>query len=93
MSIRPSLVTAVLAGVIAAIAWPVIWGRWGGEGSQGSVELVVATLATVVVPAHALVVGFGRPPAAGVDPALLKRVAAWLGAAAGVTVLRTVAGL
>lgn len=91
MKITPTPLTAALAGIIAAIAWPYLWARYGGPGSAGSVELVVATLLVIALPAHALVVGFSRPQASApgsVDTALLKRVGAWLAAAIAVTVLR-----
>ena len=93
MSFRPTLFSAALAGLVAAVVWPFIWARWGGPGADGSVELVVGTLAAVVLPAHALVVGFGRAPTGGVDTALLKRVGAWLVSAACATAARAVLGL
>ena len=86
----------MLAGVIAALAWPFIWSRWGGAATEGSFELIIATLLVVALPAHAFVVGFTRaqaPSARAVDTALLKRVGAWLAAAAGTTALRALAGL
>lgn len=94
MTIRPTPLTAALAGVVAALAWPFIWARWGGPGAEGGFELIVAMLLVVALPAHAFVVGFGRPqaPAArALDTALLKRIGAWLAAAAGVTVIRAAA--
>lgn len=59
---------------------PMLWSRFENE----STILVVAFLLVVALPAHAFVVGFSRSPAANpraLDTALLKRVAAWLGAA------------
>jgi hypothetical protein len=53
-------------------------------------------LLVVALPAHAFVVGFGRtqaPSARSLDTALLKRIGAWLAAAAGVTVIRAAAAL
>lgn len=93
---RPTLLTAVLAGVVAALAWPFIWAQWGGSSAQGGVELIVATLLVIALPAHAFVVGFrgSQPSASGaLDTALLKRIGAWLASAAGVTAIRALAGL
>ncbi len=84
MKITPTLLTAAAAGIFSALIWPMLWSRFGGPGSSGSVELVVSTLLVIALPAHAFVVGFGRGPDAGpraVDTALLKRIAAWLIAA------------
>ena len=96
MSITPTPLTAALAGLLAALAWPFIWARWGGPGAEGGFELIVAMLLVVALPAHAFVVGFGRtqaPSARSLDTALLKRIGAWLAAAAGVTVIRAAAAL
>lgn len=93
---RPTSLTAALAGLVAALAWPFIWARWGGPGAEGGFELIVAMLLVVALPAHAFVVGFGRAPAPAarsLDTALLKRIGAWLAAAAGVTVIRAAASL
>jgi len=90
------LLTAVIAGVVAALAWPFIWARWGGAATEGGFELIIATLLVVALPAHAFVVGFSstRQPSPGtLDTALLKRIGAWLASAAGVTALRAIAGL
>ncbi len=95
-NIRPTPWTAAFAGAVAAIAWPFLWAKFGGPGEQGGFELVVATLLVIALPAHAFVIGFGRSQAAfarTLDTALLKRIGAWLAAAAGVTVLRVAAGL
>jgi hypothetical protein len=95
MPFRPTPWTAALAGLIAALAWPWVWTRYGGVGTDGSTELVMGTLLVVAVPAHALVVGWGRAaaaPAGGVDRALLQRMGAWLAAAAAVTGLRALMG-
>lgn len=84
MTITPTPLTAALAGVVAALAWPWLWAKFGGPGAAGSVELVVATLLVVALPAHAFVVGFGRTTSAQdrtLDTALLKRIGAWLAAA------------
>lgn len=85
MKITPTPWTAALAGGFSAIVWPVMWSRFGSSASAGSVELVVATLLVIALPAHAFVVGFGRsqsPGARTLDTALLKRIGAWLAAAA-----------
>ena len=94
MNIRPSLLTAAIAGIIAAVAWPFLWERFGGPAADG-VGLIVATLLVIALPAHALVVGF-VPPEGGrrsLDTALLKRIGVWLAAVAGVVVLRAAIGL
>ena len=82
--------------MVAAVAWPFLWAKWGGPAAEGGFELIVATLVVIALPAHAFVVGFGRPQegsARSLDTALLKRIGAWLAAAAGLTVLRAAAGL
>ena len=89
VKITPTPVTAALAGAFSALVWPALWSRFGGSESSGSVELVIATLLVIALPAHAFVVGFGRSPASAgrtLDTALLKRIGAWL-AAAGVVAL------
>lgn len=98
MSIRPTLVTTALAGVLAAVAWPFLWVRFGAPAGSGDLELVLATLLVIALPAHALVVGFGGTPEAAqaaserrLDTALLKRVGAWLAAAGGEPALRSLA--
>jgi hypothetical protein len=90
LKITPTPVTAALAGIAAAVAWPVLWSRFGGPGADGSVELIVGTLLVIALPAHAFVVGFGRlqeSSARTLDTALLKRIGAWLVAAATTAVL------
>jgi len=50
----------------------------------------MAFLLAVALPAHAFVVGFGRgqaPDARTLDTALLKRIGAWLAAAAATVVI------
>jgi hypothetical protein len=92
VKITPTPLTAAIAGIVAAVAWPFLWARYGGPGSAGGVELVVATLLVIALPAHAFVVGFGRSldsaAPGSVDTALLKRVGAWLAAALIATGLR-----
>ena len=89
MIVSPTLETAALAGVFSAVAFPLLWSRFVGAGSTGTMEAVFITLLVIALPAHAFVVGMGpRTPVAArtVDTVLLKRVGAWL-AAAGITVL------
>jgi hypothetical protein len=53
-------------------------------------ELIVAFLLVVALPAHAFVMGFSRSPmptARTLDTALLKRIGAWLAAAAATVVI------
>lgn len=87
MKLTPTPVTAALAGVFAALVMPVLWPRLG----EDTLDWILAFLLVIALPAHALVVGFnparestgdGTPEAA-----LLKRVAAWLGAALVTVVL------
>ena len=96
MNLRPTPLTAALAGIVAAVAWPYLWSRFGGASSSGTTELVVGTLLVIALPAHAFVVGMGPSGSGegrGVDAALLKRIGAWLAAACAVTLLRPVLGL
>lgn len=60
---------------------PILWSQFGND----TMSLVVAFLLVVVLPAHALVVGFVYSQTANarsLDTALIKRVGAWLGAIA-----------
>jgi hypothetical protein len=96
MNIRPTPLTAAIAGAVAAVVWPLLWAKFGGAASKGSFELIIATLLVIALPAHAFVVGFGPQqvtPGRILDTALLKRVGAWLAAALGVTALRAAAGM
>lgn len=96
MIIRPTPLTAAIAGAIAAAVWPFVWTRFGGEANAGTVEFIAAVLLTIALPAHALVLGLGGSPTAApgaLDTGLFKRIGAWLGAAAVVTLLRPVVGL
>jgi hypothetical protein len=85
MTFSPSPVSAALAGVFSAAVWPLLWSRFVVPGSGGTIEAVLITLLIIALPAHLFVVGL-RPkqtaPARGVDTALLKRIGAWVGAAA-----------
>ena len=79
--------------MFSAIVWPLLFSRFNSLPSGGTVEVVVLTLLAVALPAHAFVVGFGRPPTAAgrsLDTALLKRIVVWL-AAAGITTAVAVA--
>ena len=60
MTINPSPLTAALAGVFSALAWPWVWSRFGANAGGDSLGLIVATLLVIALPAHALVVGFRR---------------------------------
>lgn len=76
--------TAAAAGVFSAVAWPLLWDRFGGSGAAFDVGLVAGTLLLVALPAHAFVLGFARPapvPGGGLDTALLRRAGAWIAAA------------
>ena len=81
MRITPTPITAALAGVFSGALMPLVWSRFGDD----SVSVILAFLVVVALPAHAFVVGFShsRPAvdARKLDTALLKRVAAWFGAA------------
>lgn len=85
MKIIPTPVTAALAGVFSALAWPWLWSTYGSSASGGSMELVLGTLLLIGLPAHAFVVGFKpadrAPGTRGVDKPLLMRIGAWLLAA------------
>jgi hypothetical protein len=86
-------ITAALAGIFSAVAWPPLWARYGDPGASGSVELILATLLVVALPAHAFVLGFNRSQAADartLDTALLRRIGCWV-VAGGVTVLAAMA--
>jgi len=81
MNLTPTPVTAALAGAFSAIVWPPLWSKFGSAASAGSIELILATLLLIALPAHAFVVGFGRSGLGvgqTIDRALLKRVGAWL---------------
>jgi hypothetical protein len=88
MKITPTLPTAILAGVFAGLAMPLLWSRLATD----STLLVVAFLLCVALPAHAFVAGFGWQHKAGttLDSALLKRVGAWLLAALVATAISQV---
>ena len=87
MKITPTVFTAAIAGIFSAAAWPLLWPLTQAPDASGSVGLVVGTLLFIALPAHALVIGFGRsamPSGRAIDNGLLKRIGAWL-AAAGIT--------
>ena len=86
MKLTATPVTAAAAGVFSAVSWPLLWPLLDDTTSSSSVWLVVGTLLLIALPAHAFVVGFTRsgPARAGqLDTDLLKRIGAWLLAAAG----------
>ena len=77
VTLIPTPITAALAGAFAGIVMPILWPRLATDG----MILIVVFLFVVALPAHALVIGFGRKQPANprsVDTALLKRVGAWL---------------
>lgn len=90
MKIRPSPVTAAIAGVFSAVTMPLLWPRLQAD----SVWLMLAFVLLVALPAHAFVVGFERTSNAAntLDIALLKRIGAWLGATAVVLVVAWMLG-
>ena len=93
VAIKPSILTAALAGAFSALAWPWLWPYFNDPAPSATVWLVGGSLAFIALPAHALVVGMGRSPVPGgngVDSALLKRIAAWLAAAGATAVLMAV---
>lgn len=89
----PTPLTAALAGIVAALAWPHLWSAFGGPQAGGSIELIVSMLLVIALPAHAFVVGFGHSAAGdgrSLDTALLKRIGAWLAAAGATTAVASV---
>ncbi|MBL0720654.1 hypothetical protein JI742_12240 [Piscinibacter sp. Jin2] len=85
MTLQPTPFRAALAGLFSALSWPLLWARFGGgPASAGQVELIVATLLLVALPAHLFVLGLGpgASPGGRLDRALLLRIGAWLAAAA-----------
>ncbi|WP_374672877.1 hypothetical protein [Ideonella sp.] len=85
--IRPTRLTAALAGAFSAGAWPWLWPLLSDPAEGSSVQLILGMLLLVALPAHLFVIGAtGSPGADGrrLDGALLQRIAAWLIAAAAV---------
>lgn len=76
MQIRPTPLTAAVAGIVSALVMTVVWPRLG----QDSLTWVLAFVLVIALPLHVFVVGFGRAREAGsgADPALIRRVAVWL---------------
>lgn len=92
MNITPTPVTAALAGVFSALVLPLLRTWFGGDTGL-SLPFLFALILTVAAPAHALVIGFRNgltesPSPRTLDTALLKRIGAWIAAAAVVTLLR-----
>jgi hypothetical protein len=90
VKITPTPITAALAGLFSALLLPFVWSQFGGSAAAGSMELIVAVLLVVALPAHAFVIGFSRSPmptARTLHTALLKRIGAWLAAAAATVVI------
>lgn len=85
MTLTATPFTAALAGAFSAAAWPLLWPLFNDTSASSSVWLVVGTLLLIALPAHAFVVGFKQSQMTGtraIDTALLKRIGAWLLAAA-----------
>ncbi len=81
MKISATPLTAALAGLFSGFVMPMLWSRY----SDGGVPLVLSFLLVVAVPAHVFVLGLHREPQPErnkLDTAMLKRVGAWLAAAA-----------
>jgi len=76
MQIRPTPVTAAVAGVFSALVMTVLWPRLG----EDTLNWILSFALVIALPLHVAVVGFGRarPPGSGADPALSQRVAVWL---------------
>lgn len=91
LNITATPITAALAGAFSAAVWPLLWSRFGGEGGD-SAGLVIATLLAIALPAHLFVVGLGRAgqdASRTLDTALLRRIGAWLAAAAAVAAVQS----
>ncbi|MBI5271738.1 MAG: hypothetical protein HY856_18900 [Burkholderiales bacterium] len=86
--IRPTRLTAALAGAFSAGCWPWLWPLVADPADSSSVQLIVGMLLLVALPAHLFVIGTaggtGTPEGRRIDGALLQRIAAWLIAAAAV---------
>ena len=85
MKFSATPVTAALAGFFSAATWPVLWPLFEEKSSASGVLLMLGTIAFIALPAHVFVVGLKRsqlPGAQTLDTALLKRIGAWLLAAA-----------
>lgn len=92
MSITPTPITAAIAGLFAGIVMPIAWPHLGEE----TLNWVFAFLLVIALPMHVLVVGTRPMQAAegraGIDAAVLKRVAIWLVAGiASVALMKIVA--
>ncbi len=90
MKISPTPLTAALAGIFSAALWPVLWSLVGRGQDPGTIEVMLLTMLVIILPAHAFVMGFGyrsAGPSRSFDPALLKRVGVWLGAAAATALI------
>ena len=87
MGIKATPLSSAIAGVFSGVVMPLLWPRLGDD----TLYWIAAFLLVIALPAHAFVVGFDPAREAGgdgtPDPALLKRVAAWLGAALATAIL------
>lgn len=85
MKLAPTVPTAAMAGAFSAVSWTLLWPLLRDPGASSGVSLVAGMLLLIALPAHAFVVGFDRSAAAAgraVDRPLLRRIGAWLLAAA-----------
>lgn len=90
MAIRPTPLTAGLAGAFSGLTWPLLWPHLSGPQAASTVWLVLATVVLIALPAHAFVLGFRRAQASdarAVDTGLLARIGTWFAAAALAAVL------
>lgn len=90
VNFTPTLLTAAFAGAFSAVALPLLR-SWLGHDAGINVPFILALVVTVAFPAKTFVIGPRNAEAAGaggLDTAMLKRIGAWLLAAAAVTGLR-----
>lgn len=83
LNLRPTPLTAALAGAFSAAALPAA-SRWLGGGAGFSGDFVLAFLVLVALPAHVGVLGLHRPAgeaSRGTDKPMLIRAGAWIGSA------------
>jgi ABC-type Co2+ transport system permease subunit len=81
MDVRPTRLTAGLAGVFSALTWPLVWPFFNDSSGSGTLWLMLGIIVLIALPAHAFVFGFKRPASPGrspADSALLIRIVVWL---------------
>lgn len=89
MILTPTPWKAAAAGAFSALALPLVR-HWLGDEQGLSLGFTVALLLVVALPAHAFVIGTGPTDVSrGLDSGLLRRIGAWLLAAAGIWALRS----